>query len=301
MATRTKPTNSNDVAPPSEDRRLAIPEAPHANLAAWSVPRTIAEAISLAEVIHKSNTYPNLRNPGQVLLVIMAGAELGMGVFASLSDIPMVEGKPDPGAAAWGSTIRRSDRYDYSVMERTDTACELIAWELTGNDACRNIVRKGMPGWEKIGSLRYTLEEAQRKGWDVSQGGKVKTPWAKTPANMLFARALKDLKRVYFPDVGANTYSADELDVEEAAPRPAGEVIDASYTVSEPGKPEVVVGAEVPSYETPAPVVTSAAFEAQLTRIGELLAAGGYTMDDIDKILPELAKLSTATASSTKK
>jgi hypothetical protein len=290
---RTKtiaPPADNNVATaePVEDRRVAVPESrPAVNLAAWSVPRNIAEAIALAEVVHKSNMYPNLRNPGQVLLCIMAGAELGMGVHASLSDIPVVEGKLDPGAAAWGSTIRRSDRYDYVVVERSDTACELAAWERDGNGSA---IRKGTPGWTRIGSLRYTIEEAQRKGWDVTQGGKVKSVWLKTPANMLFARCLKDLKRTYFPDVGANTYSADELDVDDST-SVATVTLPALHTPCEQSAPvtdaEIVPTAPVSGTEAPS---APASHNPLYSRIEELVAAGNFPPDRITAYLDGLSK-----------
>jgi hypothetical protein len=83
---------------------------------------------------------------------------------------------------------------------------------------------------------RLTIQEAVAKGWTVSANNKPKGPWLKTPKNMLFARVITNGQKFHCPDLfnGLLVYDADELggDPPAVTTPPAGEVIDASYTVN---------------------------------------------------------------------
>lgn len=146
--------------------------------------------------------------PAQCLAKILAGAELGFGPVASLTDIHVSEdGKVIVGAHIRAAIIRASGRYDYRVLEHADQACAL------------EFRRRASQGWEVLGVERLTLADAQAKGMHVSRSGKEKPTWAKSPKNMLFARCMTNGYRFHCPDLsgGVNLYDADELDTAGSA------------------------------------------------------------------------------------
>ena len=226
-----------------------VPAAPAAALslrppatAAWTVLHNLDEAIRLAELMHQAGVLPKIRSSAEVLLRMLAGAECGFGVFASLEGVHFIDGNAVIGAHLRAASIKRSARYDYEVIQRDDVACEVAFIERRDGQRVT------------LGRIRHTLEAAQTKKWHLTQAGKVKPPWEKTPANMLFARVLTDGFKTHCPDLsgGVVTYDPDEFDGELAAPAQrtlpaapalpamaiplpdAGEIVDAEYTVAEP-------------------------------------------------------------------
>lgn len=257
--------------PPKNNHALVEVARPSASVG-WSTVRNFAEAMQVGEVIYKSNAVEGIRNAAQAVVKIMAGMELGFGAMASVMNVHFIDGKPSIGAALRSALVKASDKYDYELLANDDAVCEIAFYErslISGGET-----RKRCVGWvKKPHHIRITLQQAQEKGWTVSRGGKDKGNWVKVPADMLFARALSRGQRQHCPDLtgGLVLYDADELDngsTPAPAPQPAGEVIDASYTVSEPGKPDVVVSDTV---------TTQYASEHQVARIGELIDICGFT------------------------
>jgi hypothetical protein len=194
-----------------EPRNALVPRGQQP--AAWAMPRTLAEAIQVAEIVHRANLFPDVRNPGHALVKILAGAELGFGVIASLVDVHLIEGKPSVGAHLRAAAIRSSGCYDYEVLEHTDAVC-----------AIRFSRRRPDGTWQDIGVERITLEEAHAKNWHVTRKGEAKGPWRASPKNMLFARCITNGFRFHCPDLtsGLLGYDPDEgEDLQTAAPVPA--------------------------------------------------------------------------------
>jgi hypothetical protein len=188
-----------------EPRNALVPRGQQA--AAWAMPRTLAEAIQVAEIVHRANLFPDVRNPGHALVKILAGAELGFGVIASLVDVHLIEGKPSVGAHLRAAAIRSSGHYDYEVVEHTDAVC-----------AVRFSRRRADGTWHDLGVERITLEEAQAKKWHLTRKGEAKGPWRASPKNMLFARCITNGFRFHCPDLtsGMLGYDPDEVEESEA-------------------------------------------------------------------------------------
>lgn len=230
MSARTKAA----PAPPADSRANGVPRPEEAQAlvlrqpqASWAVPRSLAEAITIAEMAAKSNSFQQIRSTAQALLSILAGAEMGFGPFASLVDVHIIEGKPSVGAHLKAAAIKRSGRYDYRIVALNRAECSLEFSERKGD------------GWEALGRVSMTFAEAVESGLALASTGKgvqvggqwIKTNWARTPDDMLFARCISKGYRRYTPDLtgGVLAYDPDELDPpREELPAPAGgEVIEA--------------------------------------------------------------------------
>jgi hypothetical protein len=201
----------------------ALTRAPDSGLQLTS----LDDLFRLANALAQSGCFSDARGAAQAIVKILAGRELGIGPVASMTGIHIIEGKPSPGSHILAAAIRRSGVYDYEIIEHTDQVC-----------AVRFLRRTAEGTWQEQGVERITLQEAIEKGWHLTAGGKVKGPWQKTPKNLLFARVMTNGYKFHCPDVasGMLLYDADELDAGTPSaptqPLPAGEMIDASYTVN---------------------------------------------------------------------
>lgn len=246
MTAKTK----NEMIPAGEQTNGV--QAVH--VAGWSAVRNLAEAIQLAEIVAKSVAIPDVRNAGQALVKILAGAEMGFGPFASLVDVHIIEGKPAIGAKLMAAAIKRSGVYDYAIRRLDAEACELEFF-------CRG---------KNLGTVGYTMEEARRAGVSTKSDGKtLKANWQRHPDDMLFARCVSKGFRRHCPDLcgGVGAYDPDEL----------GQAVDAEYTVTPPAPAEPAPGA-------PAEGLLP---EGVVARFGELVRLLGLNVDKLRDRLKE--------------
>lgn len=226
-----------------------IPAQAAAAAVSWSMVRNLAEAIQIADLIGKSNALADVRNPGIALLKIMAGAEIGFGPFASLTGVDIINGKPSVGAHLKAATIKRSDHYDYEIIEQDEagTVCDVAFFERVAHQGGES--RKFSAGWKRVGNVRFTIEQANEKG--LTQGAKgTKDNWRTAPADMLFARCITKGQKRFCPDLigGARTYDPDELDV---APEPLPAPVVASAIPAVDAEFEAVQQVETPDAQEP--------------------------------------------------
>lgn len=129
---------------------------------------------------------------------ILAGYELGIGPFAAMRGINIIDGQLAPNAAITGSLIKRDPDYNYIVKTSTREECE-IQFLCCG---------------EVVGTNRWEMTDAELAG--VAN----KYNWKKYPRAMLFARTLTEGARQHCPHIFAGSvYVPEELGAE-------GEVID---------------------------------------------------------------------------
>jgi hypothetical protein len=141
-----------------------------------------------------SGYFPDAKNAAQAVVKVMAGRELGIGPFASMSGIHIIEGKPEIGAHLIAAAIKASGKYDYRIVERTATACRIAFFQRSGE------------AWEKIGEEYWDQGRAERAG--LARRGN----WTKFPEAMLFSRAISSGYRVFCPDVFSSpVYSEGEI------------------------------------------------------------------------------------------
>lgn len=212
----TRMATKKDVA--SNGETGIVPAGP----ATWNACHSLAEAIQIAELVAKSAALPDVRNAGQALLKILAGAELGFSPFSSLTGVHIIEGKPAVGAHLQAAAIKRSGRYDYRIVRLDAEACEL------------EFTEEG----KAVGRTSLSMEEAKRQGFALDRGGALKANYRRHPADMLFARCITMGYRRYCPDItgGMPVYDPDELTpaYEPVPLKPAepGDVVDAEYEVA---------------------------------------------------------------------
>lgn len=171
-----------------------------------------------ALALQKSGFFPDVKSEAQAIVKVMAGAELGIPPFASMTGIHIIQGKPALGANVIATLVKNDPRYDYRVKVCNAENCVLI-WFENGN---------------QVGEAGFTMTEAQAANLNGKEN------WKKFPSDMLFARAISRGARRYAPGIfgGSPVYTPDELGAETdpdgyietvvtevSPPRPAEEIL----------------------------------------------------------------------------
>jgi hypothetical protein len=199
------------------------------------VPHTVQEAEQLAGTLSRSSLLPpDLRGkPGDVLAILLTGAELGLGPMASLRGVYVVKGRPCISAQMMVGLVQASP------------ACEFFRLvESTPERATYEAKRKGHPEPTK---LTWTLEQA--KAAKLTGNG----TWQAYPAEMLRARCASALARAVFPGEILGLYAKEELEADPAVREPVevqAERVDeprapAAPTILPPSEPEAEINQEV--------------------------------------------------------
>ena len=151
-----------------------------------------------------SGYFTDAKDVAQAFVKVQAGAELGLPPVASMSGIHIVKGKPTLGANLIATLIKNDRRYNYRVLDLTDTICTIQFYE--DGQAC--------------GVSEFTADDAKRAGTQNM---------AKFPKNMLFARAISNGAKWYTPGIfgGVTVYTAEELGVPVDED---GDIIDMLHT-----------------------------------------------------------------------
>ncbi len=165
------------------------------------IPHTFAEVKSMSAELALSRLLPQAlqKSPADVMLIIMAGAELGLGPMQSLRGMHVIQGKP----------VMSSDLMAALVLSRPEVCEYLQLVESSATKATYETKRKGAP---KSVTLSFTIEQAKAVGDLLG-----KDNWRKYPDAMLRARALAAICRAVYPDLCAGVYDEDEVPRE--APR----------------------------------------------------------------------------------
>lgn len=193
------------------------------------------DPMGLADHFYRSGYFPDLQSLSQAVVKIATGEELGLGPMTSMRGIHIIKGQPSFAANLMASRVKSSGRYDYRVKKADAESCE-IQWFEHG---------------EVVGVSEYTLGQARRAGL-VKEGSN----WAKTPEDMLFARAVSRGVRRFCPDVmaGVTAYVPEELESADVA-----ETVTATVEVDPEPEPETVEDAEVvPENEAPVKTISKA-------------------------------------------
>lgn len=211
----------------------------------------------LAKGLAASGFFKDARDASQAFAKMIFGRDLGLSATQAMTDIYIVEGKPEMSANLQASKVRSSERYEYRVLELTEQRCE---------------IQFTQQGEELHPTSVFTIEDAK-----TAELVKPKSGWIKYPRNMLFARAMSNGVAFHCPDVmnGIRVYAEGEI---SAPPQAAIQAPDAT---AEPDDADVVDD-PVLSDEERAELVSSV--EAAGVSI-ELLqtAAGLESMDGLTK------------------
>ena len=205
--------------------------------------RSVDDASRVAKAMAMSEYFSDAKDVAKAMVKVMAGHELGVGAFASMTGIHIIKGKPTMGGNLIASLIKNDPRYNYRVKKHDETVCEI------------EFIEDG----EVCGVSSFSMEDAKRAGLLSNQ------TWNKYPKNMLFARAISNGARWHTPGIfgGAPVYTPEELGAEVDED---GEVIEGVVVDDEPEngnghKPEKpsnhMPEKQVMSYETASKVKDS--------------------------------------------
>jgi hypothetical protein len=164
-----------------------------------------------AMALQKSNYFQDVKSEAQAIVKVMAGSELGLPPFASMSGIHIIQGKPVLGANVIATLVKNDPRYDYRIKQADNQAC-ILTWYENG---------------ERVGEAGFTIQEANGAGLTG------KDNWKKYTSDMLFARAISRGARRFAPGIfgGSPVYTPDEMGVDTDED---GYIDGTSVTVSEP-------------------------------------------------------------------
>jgi hypothetical protein len=174
-------------------------------------PTNLTEAITFSEMLANSNMVPKdyRGKPGDILVCVQWGMEIGLAPMQALQNITVINGKPSVYGDAMMALVQAS-----SVCENIE---EYLENEGTDAIAVCIATRKG----RKPVIARFSVKDAVKANLWGKQG-----PWTQYPNRMLQMRARGFALRDCFPDVLRGLISAEEAEdyPEEAKPRPVKDI-----------------------------------------------------------------------------
>ncbi len=154
-------------------------------------PQSLDEALRFADMLSKSSIVPKdyQGNPGNVIVAIQWGAELGLPPLQAMQNIAVINGRP----SIWGDAVLAIVRASGLLVSITE--------DLRDDGATCTVQRRG----EDPVTRSFTIEDAKKAGLFGKQG-----PWQQYPKRMLQMRARGFALRDVFPDVLRGVYIAEE-------------------------------------------------------------------------------------------
>lgn len=176
-------------------------------------PQDLAQALQFAEIMSKSSIIPKdfAGNPGNILVAVQWGMELGLQPMQAMQNIAVINGRP----SLWGDAV--------IALVRSSSVCEYVIEESLDDRAVCRVKRRG----EDEQSRTFTTEDAKKAGLIGKTG-----PWTQYPKRMMQMRARSWALRDVFPDVLRGMPIAEE-------------VMDSEPRDITPGRPQRQSGAAI--------------------------------------------------------
>lgn len=181
-------------------------------------PQNFEQALTFSSYLADSDLVPKdfKGKPGNCLIAMQWGAELGLKPLQSLQNLAVINGRP----ALWGDAV--------IALVLASPVCEYVTEDDDGHTATCRVKRKGAP--EQIRT--FSVDDARAAGLAGKQG-----PWAQYPKRMRQMRARAFALRDVFPDVLRGMPVAEEvMDTPSERFMGPAEVVSASPTA--PATPE---------------------------------------------------------------
>lgn len=159
-------------------------------------PKDLDQALKFADLLSKSNMVPKefVGNPGNILVAIQWGMELGLQPMQAMQNIAVINGRP----SLWGDSV--------IGLVKASPLCEYIIEETTDDEATCIVKRRG----EQEQRRTFTTKDAKQAGLLGKSG-----PWTNYPKRMMQMRARSWALRDVFPDVLRGMPIAEEvMDIE---------------------------------------------------------------------------------------
>lgn len=155
-------------------------------------PTNLAEAMEYSKIIASSDMVPKtyLNKPGNVLVAVQMGAELGLKPLQALQGIAVVNGNPTIWGDAMWALVLSHPEYEDSKEDKTDLKCTI--WLKRRN---RSPV-----------TVTFSMEDAKKAGLAGKQG-----PWQTAPKRMMQLRARAFAARDLFADALKGIKTTEEV------------------------------------------------------------------------------------------
>lgn len=182
------------------------------------VPRTLDEAMNFAAKLSESQLVPKdfVGKPGNILVAIQWGMELGLQPMQAMQSIAVINGRPSLWGDAVLALVKAARFYDIN-NDRYSPVCEYVYEEVAadGLSATCRTKRRG----EEEQSRTFTKADAEKAKLWGKEG-----PWTNYPKRMLQLRARSFCLRDVYPDILRGVHVAEEaMDMppeKEINPRP---------------------------------------------------------------------------------
>lgn len=221
-------------------------------------PRNFEQALTFSDYLADSDLVPKdfKGKPGNCLIAIQWGAELGLKPMQAMQNLAIINGRP----SLWGDAV--------IALVRSSPLCEFVSETDDGNTATCRVKRRG----EAEQHRTFSTEDAKVAGLFGKAG-----PWTQYPNRMRQMRARAFALRDVFPDVLRGLPVAEE-------------VMDAP-TERFMGQADVVQSAAAAAQKQ-LPDYSAEDFEKNKPTWGKLVAAGKKAPDDLLAILSTKAVFS---------
>ena len=155
-------------------------------------PQDLAQALQFADMMSKSSIIPKdfAGNPGNILVAVQWGMELGLQPMQAMQNIAVINGRP----SLWGDAV--------IALVRSSPICEYVIEETIDDKAICRVKRRGEGEQVRI----FTTDDARKAGLLGKQG-----PWTQYPKRMMQMRARSWALRDVFPDVLRGMPIAEEI------------------------------------------------------------------------------------------
>jgi len=166
------------------------------------LPRSLKEALQLADLIHRSKLAPKgFDTPESCLVGILYGMEVGLSPIAALQRMAIIDGRPTIWGDAALALVQASGLLISIKEEIQEDATQPNINRLT---AICTVIRNSRT--EPV-TKTFSVEDAKRAGLWQKPG-----PWTDYPKRMLAMRARAFALRDAFPDVLAGLYLREEIE-----------------------------------------------------------------------------------------
>ena len=197
------------------------------------IPTPSNGTLTLAQQAHlliKSGILPTtLRQPEQVIAIMLRGKELGIGPMEALTSINVIQGKVSSSTQLMLALIYRSGLLEDIEMVRGDPAKCVMK-------------RKGM--------TPHVVEFGKKDA--AAMGLLNKDAYRKFPETMYLWRCIAMCARVVFPDVVGAVYTADELGMEIQSDLSGNQPVESEEPVADLARLEKEIREEKPDLPLPA-------------------------------------------------
>jgi hypothetical protein len=155
-------------------------------------PQNFDQALAFANYLAESDMVPKdfKGKPGNCLIAMQWGNELGMKAIQAIQNIAVINGRP----AIWGDAV--------IALVRSSPLCEYVQEEDNGHTATCKVKRRGEPEQYRT----FSMDDAKTAGLLGKQG-----PWTQYPKRMRQMRARAFALRDVFPDVLRGMPVAEEV------------------------------------------------------------------------------------------